>query len=243
MPLGRDTTITWFGHSCVDIRTPGGKTVIIDPWYSNPKSPKPADQVTQGDVLLVTHGHFDHFGDALVVGSRTRATWPCMHEMQLWLNRNFAHKDNLIGMNQGGTVEAAGITVTMVPAIHSSGDVIYGGAEVPVYMGNPVGVVLELENGFRIYHAGDTVAFRDMELIRELWKPDLAMLPIGGHYTMGPQEAALAVGFLGARDVLPLHYGTFPILTGTPDALREALTARGIDGVTVHEPAPGDSID
>jgi len=242
MPLGRDTTITWYGHSVVEIRTPGGKTVIIDPWYSNPKSPKPADQVTQADVLLVTHGHFDHFGDALMVGSRTRAIWPCMHEMQLWLNRNFAHKDNLIGMNQGGTVEAAGIKVTMVPAIHSSGD-IYGSAESPIYFGAPVGVILELENGFRIYHSGDTVAFRDMELIRELWKPDFAMLPIGGHYTMGPAEAALAVGFLRVRDVLPLHYGTFPILTGTPDALREALTARGIDGVTVHEPAPGGSID
>lgn len=242
MPLGRDTSITWYGHSCIEIRTPGDKVVIIDPWFQNPTSPKAADAVDRCDVLLVTHGHFDHFGECLIVGSRTRPTWPAIHELSLWLARNFAHKDSVIGMNQGGTVEAAGIGITMVPAVHSAGD-IYAGAEAPIYLGTAVGFVLELENGFRIYHAGDTVAFRDMELIRELWKPDLAMLPIGGHFTMGPTEAAIAVGFLGVRDVVPLHYGTFPILAGTPAALRDALTARGIGGVTVHEPTRGVPFD
>jgi L-ascorbate metabolism protein UlaG (beta-lactamase superfamily) len=238
MPLGRDTTITWYGHSCIEIRTPGDKVVIIDPWFQNPTSPKPPTDVDRCDVLIVTHGHFDHFGDCLMVGSRTRPIWPAMHELSLWLGRNFAHKDGVIGMNQGGTVDAAGIGVTMVPAIHSSGD-IYAGAEAPIYFGTAVGVVLELENGYRIYHAGDTVAFSDMQLIRELWKPDLAMLPIGGHFTMGPTEAALAVGFLGVKDVIPLHFGTFPILTGTPQALRDALATRGMSGVTVHEPTRG----
>jgi L-ascorbate metabolism protein UlaG (beta-lactamase superfamily) len=238
MPLGPDTRITWYGHSCIEIGTPGGKTVIIDPWFSNPTSPKSAEAVDRCDVMIVTHGHFDHFGDCLRVGSRTHPVWPAMHELSLWLKRNYAHNDTVIGMNQGGTVDAAGIKVTMVPAVHSGGD-IYGGAEQPIYLGHPVGVVLELENGYRIYHSGDTVAFRDMELIRELWKPGLAMLPIGGHYTMGPTEAAIAVGYLGVHDVIPLHFGTFPILTGTPAALRDALTARGIDGVSVHEPQRG----
>lgn len=238
MPLGRDTQITWYGHSAIEIRTPGDKVVIVDPWFRNPTSPKSADQVDRCDVLLVTHGHFDHFGDCLVVGSRTRPVWPAIHELSLWLTRNYAHRDSVIGMNQGGTVEAAGIGITMVPAIHSAGD-IYGGVESPLYLGTAVGFVLELENGYRIYHAGDTVAFRDMELIRELWKPDLAMLPIGGHFTMGPREAAMAVEFLGVQDVIPLHFGTFPILAGTPAALREALAARGVSGVTVHEPERG----
>ena len=238
MPLGRDTSITWYGHSVIEIRTPGDKVVIIDPWFQNPTSPKRPDEVDRCDVMIVTHGHFDHFGDCLMVGSRTHPVWPAIHELSLWLARNYAHNDTVIGMNQGGTVDAAGIKVTMVPAFHSSGD-IYGGAESPIYLGTQVGVVLELENGYRIYHAGDTVAFRDMELIRDLWRPDLAMLPIGGHYTMGPTEAALAVGFLGVRDVIPLHFGTFPILAGTPAALRDALQARGIDGVTVHEPQRG----
>jgi L-ascorbate metabolism protein UlaG (beta-lactamase superfamily) len=192
MPIGRDTSITWYGHSCIEIRTPGDKVVIIDPWFQNPTSPKAPDAVDRCDVLLVTHGHFDHFGDCLMVGSRTRPVWPAMHELSLWLARNFAHKDQVIGMNQGGTVEAAGIGVTMVPAIHSSGDV-YAAAESPIYFGTAVGFVLELENGFRVYHSGDTVAFRDMELIRELWRPDLVMVPIGGHFTMGPREAAIAV--------------------------------------------------
>src|SRR5919198_1959421 len=211
MPLGPDTRITWYGHSCIEIGTPGGKTVIIDPWFSNPTSPKSAEAVDRCDVMIVTHGHFDHFGDCLRVGSRTHPVWPAMHELSLWLKRNYAHNDTVIGMNQGGTVDAAGIKVTMVPAVHSGGG-IYGGAGQPIYPGHPGGGVLELENGYRIYHSGDTVAFRDMELIRELWKPGLAMLPIGGHYTMGPTEAAIAVGYLGVHDVIPLHFGTFPIL-------------------------------
>ena len=241
MPLGRDTTITWYGHSVVEIRTPGGKTVIIDPWFSNPKSPKPADQVTHADVLLVTHGHFDHFGDALMVGSRTRAIWPCMHEMQLWLNRNFAHKDALIGMNLGGTVEAAGIKVTMVPAIHSSGD-IYGVAESSIYFGEPVGFIVELDDGYRLYFAGDTDVFSDMRLIAERYRPSLAFLPIGGHFTMDPVGAAQAVELLGVDAVAPMHYGTFPILAGTPDQLRSELAGRGLGNVTVHATTPGGTL-
>jgi L-ascorbate metabolism protein UlaG (beta-lactamase superfamily) len=241
MAIDRDLTITWYGHSCVEVRTPGGKTILFDPWFSNPRSPKPQDQVSSCDVMIVTHGHFDHFGDALPIASRTRPTWPAVHELSLWLARNYAGKDDVIGMNKGGTVEAHGIKFTFTHADHSSGDVIYGNAEAPVYMGEPVGVLVELENGFRFVHTGDTALFSDLGLIGELYRPELVMLPIGGHYTMGPREAARAVEWLGARHVLPLHYGTFPILAGTPDQLRDELRERGVEA-EVHEPQPGGSI-
>jgi L-ascorbate metabolism protein UlaG (beta-lactamase superfamily) len=223
------------------VTTPGGKTILLDPWFGNPSSPKSADRVERCDVMLVSHGHYDHFGDALMIASRTRPAWPCVHELSLWLGRNYAHKDGLIGMNKGGTVEAVGLKVTMVRADHSSGD-IYGGAEAPIYLGEPVGFILELENGFRIYYAGDTDVFGDMRMIGERFRPELAMLPIGGHFTMDPAAAALAVELLGVKNVLGMHYGTFPLLAGTPMALRDELAARGVGGVEVHELHPGESL-
>jgi L-ascorbate metabolism protein UlaG (beta-lactamase superfamily) len=240
LPVG--TTITWYGHSCIRIETAGGRTVIIDPWFGNPKSPMSADAVERCDLLLVTHGHFDHMGDAVALASRLRPVWPCMHEMSLWLGRRLpGGNDAVIGMNKGGTVEAAGLRVAMTGADHSAGDWNAGG-ETTLYLGEPAGFVIELEDGYRIYHAGDTQAFGDMALIRELHRPALAMLPIGGHFTMDPVGAAVAVELLGVREVVPLHYGTFPALTGTPGALRAALADRGVADVVVHEPAPGGSI-
>jgi L-ascorbate metabolism protein UlaG (beta-lactamase superfamily) len=234
MALVPDTTITWYGHACLEIQSPGGRTILLDPWFGNPLSPKPPDAVDRCDLMLVSHGHFDHFSDALPIASRTRPIWPCIHELSLWLGRNYAHKDTLIGLNKGGTVEVEGIKVTLVHADHSSGD-IYGSAETPLYLGEAVGLVIELENGSRLYFAGDTDVFGDMRLIGERFRPDLAFLPIGGHFTMDPVGAALAVELLGVEHVLPIHYGTFPILSGTPDQLREALAARGLPGVEVHE--------
>ncbi|HEV8490413.1 MAG TPA: metal-dependent hydrolase [Candidatus Limnocylindrales bacterium] len=238
MALDPKSAITWYGHSCVEIATPGGVTVLIDPWFANPNSPRAPDAVDRCDVMVVTHSHFDHFGDALAIASRTRPTWPAIHELSLWLGRNYAHKDSVIGMNKGGTVDARGVKVTMTHADHSAGD-IYGTSESPIYLGEPVGVVLELESGYRLFHAGDTALFSDLRLIAELYRPELAMLPIGGHFTMGPREAAMAVEWLGVKDVLPLHYGTFPVLAGTPDQLRQELAARGLGDVTVHAPEPG----
>lgn len=243
MAIGRDTRITWYGHSAVRIDTPGGKRIVIDPFLRNPKSPISADQVDRCDVLLVTHGHFDHLGDAVAIASRLKPVWPCIHEMSLWLARQLpGGQDAAIGMNKGGTVEAAGIRVTMVSADHSAGD-WDGGAQTTLYLGEPVGFVLELENGFRILHAGDTQVFSDMRLIADLYRPDFAMLPIGGHFTMDPRAAALAVDLLKVRHVMPIHYGTFPLLAGTPDQLREELRVRGLEHVEVHVPEPGQTID
>jgi L-ascorbate metabolism protein UlaG (beta-lactamase superfamily) len=247
--LMAETRFTWYGHSCVEVETPGGKKILFDPWFGNPRSPRPADDVAQCDVMLVTHGHFDHLGsqpgqitqaDALTIARRTSPAWPCIHELSLWLEHELTGTGvEVIGMNAGGTAEARGVRVSMVPAIHSAGD-WDDAAGVPIYLGEPVGFVVELEDGRRLYHAGDTLAFGDMALIRELHGPEVAFLPIGGHYTMGPREAALAVELLGVRTVVPVHYGTFPVLSGTPDDLRAALRERGTDAEVVS-PEPGET--
>jgi L-ascorbate metabolism protein UlaG (beta-lactamase superfamily) len=248
MALDRDTTFTWHGHACVEVKTPGGLTVLFDPWFGNPKSKRAASEVDRCDVMLVTHGHFDHLGyggegpsDAVAIAERTRPAWPAMHEMSLWLGSQLtAAAGHVVGMNQGGTVDARGLKVTMVPAIHSSGDLL--GRDTPIYLGSPVGFVVQLENGFRFYHAGDTTVFGDMRLIAELYAPELAILPIGGHFTMGPREAAMAADMLGVRHVIPVHYGTFPILAGSPNELRAELKARGASRVEVHAPESGGSV-
>ena len=129
----------------------------------------------------------------------------------------------------------------MVHADHSAGDWNPGG-ETTLYLGDPIGFILEFENGFRVYAAGDTDVYGDMRYIRELYAPELALLPIGGHYTMGPRDAALATELLGVEDVVPIHYGTFPILAGTPEALRAALDERGLNGARIHAPEPGGAV-
>jgi L-ascorbate metabolism protein UlaG (beta-lactamase superfamily) len=242
MGLPPDTVITWYGHACVHIRTPGGKSVLVDPWFGNPRSPMSADEVDGVDLLLVTHGHGDHMGDAVSLASRFKPMWPCIHEMSLWLARQLpGGGDAVVGMNKGGTVGMHGLQITMTQAEHSAGD-WNAPSESPLYLGEPAGFVIELESGARVYHAGDTDVFGDMALIRELHKPDLAILPIGGHYTMDPWGAAKAVELLGVHDVLPIHYGTFPLLAGTPDHLRTALRDRGLGTVEVHALEPGGSL-
>ncbi|HEY4751822.1 MAG TPA: metal-dependent hydrolase [Candidatus Limnocylindrales bacterium] len=241
MAIGRDTTFTWLGHAAVEIRTPGDKVVLFDPWLGNPKSPRTADAQERCDLLLVTHGHGDHLGDAVALASRLRPAWPCIHELSLWLARRLpGGADQVTGMNKGGTVEAAGLRVSMTPAVHSAGD-WNGDAGTTLYLGEPAGFVVELENGLRVYHAGDTDVFGDMAIIRERFRPDVALLPIGGHYTMDPAAAAMAAELLGVAHVLPIHWGTFPLLAGTPDQLEAAIRARG-GSAQVHHWQPGDSI-
>jgi L-ascorbate metabolism protein UlaG (beta-lactamase superfamily) len=241
MESGGSTAITWYGHACVELVTPGGVTILFDPWFANPSSPRSADTVDRCDVMLVSHGHADHVGNAIPIASRTRPSWPAMHELTLWLSSVYAAPEDVIGMNKGGTVETRGIHVTMTSADHSAGD-WDGTAGMPRYLGEPAGFVVELEDGARIYFAGDTNVFGDMRLIRDLYEPDLAILPIGGLYTMGPREAALAVELLGVGEVLPIHYGTFPALSGTPEELQAELAERSLGDVRVHALRPGESI-
>lgn len=235
--MTEEATFTWYGHSCIELRTPGGRSVLIDPWFGNPTSPRSADDVTQCDVMLVSHGHFDHLGsaprqladaDALTIARRTKPAWPCIHELSLWLETQLGDAGvEIVGMNKGGTVEARGLKVTMTHADHSAGDWSATG-EGPLYLGEPVGFVIELETGMRVYYSGDTDVFGDMELVREMYKPDVAILPIGGHYTMGPAGAARAAKLLDVRTVVPVHYGTFSILAGTPENLREEAGRIGL---------------
>ncbi len=242
MGLTRDATFTWYGHACWELRTPGGKTVLLDPWFGNPRSPRPASGIDSCDVLLVSHGHSDHLGDALDIAARTSPAWPVIHELNLWLDDGKKAGDaSVIGFNVGGTVEVAGLKVTMVPAVHSAGNWADAN-KAPLYLGAPAGFVVELEDGFRFYFAGDTAVFGDMTLIRDLFAPGAAFLPIGGHYTMDPRGAALAAELLGVRDVVPMHYGTFPILAGTPDQLRAELAERNLGTVSVHAVEPGGSL-
>jgi L-ascorbate metabolism protein UlaG (beta-lactamase superfamily) len=232
------TRFTWFGHSCVELRTPGDKVIVFDPWFGNPTSPRAAADLERCDVLLVSHGHFDHLGsaprkvtdaDALAIARRTKPVWPCIHELSLWLESQLGDAGvEIIGMNKGGTVVTRGLSVTMVHADHSAGDWLAPGepmmgwrasTEGPMYLGEPVGFVLGLEDGRKVYYAGDTDVFGDMDLIRRLHSPQVAFLPIGGHFTMGPAGAAHAAKLLEVETVVPIHYGTFPILAGTPDEL------------------------
>ncbi|MCX6132729.1 MAG: metal-dependent hydrolase [Ignavibacteriales bacterium] len=224
-------SVTWFGHSAFLLKSPGGKAVLIDPWLQNPKSPPGAKDVAPVDLILVTHGHSDHMGETIRIAQHTQAQVVAIHEISLYLQKQGVMGAQ--GMNKGGTMSIAGVKVTMVDARHSSG--IDAGGTV-VSGGEPAGFVIEFENGYRVYHAGDTSVFGDMKTIADLYKPSLAFLPIGGLYTMGPREAAYACKLLKPKHVVGMHYGTFPVLAGTPAELRKNLPASMKNIVVELEP-------
>jgi L-ascorbate metabolism protein UlaG (beta-lactamase superfamily) len=215
--IGREVSITFYGHSAFKL-SGQGVTVVIDPWLSNPLLNTPVSQVGPVDVILVTHGHGDHVGETVPLAQATQAQVVAIHELSQILAAEGAA--NVIGMNKGGTVSVKGLNITMTHAVHSSTAEV-GGKTVSA--GDPGGFVIAFPNGFTVYHAGDTAVFKDMELIRELYHPEVALLPIGSHYVMNPKEAALACRLLKPRFVIPMHYGTFPVLTGTPADLQALL--------------------
>jgi L-ascorbate metabolism protein UlaG (beta-lactamase superfamily) len=206
----------------------------IDPWLEGNPSCPPGTAIDAADVILVTHGHFDHVHDAAAVAKRTGATVVGIFELCQWLEGKGVATTS--GMNKGGSQVLCGIRITMVDARHSSS---YADGGVTTYLGEAAGYVLTFENGLTVYFAGDTALFGDMRLIRELYEPSVAFLPIGDLFTMDPVAAAKACEFLGVTSVIPMHYGTFPVLVGRPSQLRELVAPMGVQ---VLEMTPGQTI-
>ena len=233
-------TITWLGHSTFLLSGPTGNTVLIDPFVmSNPRCPDALKTFERLDIVVITHGHFDHVGDALqVCAENAPSAVVAIVELAAWLRGQGIAADSVVEMNIGGTVQLDGVSITMVHATHTAG--IQDGDRM-LYGGVPAGLILSFDDGPSIYHAGDTDVFGDMALIAELYAPDIALLPIGGNYTMGPRSAAKACELLGVRRIVPMHYGTWPVLAGTPQELRQECEKRGLD-VEVLAIEPGQTI-
>lgn len=225
--------ITWLGHGSFQLDTPAGARVLIDPWITgNPSWPEGL-KVERCDAILLTHGHGDHAGDTVALAGQFSAPVATLVELATWLEAQGVA--NAIGFNKGGAIDLAGLHVTMTTAVHSSS------APDGTPLGDPAGFVLEAPDMPTIYATGDTAVHADMGLIGEIYEPAIMIVSIGDHYTMGPRQAAYAARLVGSPEIVPGHYGTFPLLTGTPESLRKELARIGVSA-TVHEGQPGEVV-
>lgn len=228
--ISSTVSIQWLGHSAFRIVSPNGNVIYIDPFIrNNPMTPEPSKKVESADFIMLTHGHEDHVGDTLEIAAATGAKVIAQVELSNLLKKHGLHASQAIEFNKGGTISLDDFSVTLVSANHSSS---FKGE----YAGEAGGLVLRFDDDFTFYHMGDTNIFADLEFYGEMYAPDVIAIPIGDHYTMGPYEAALCCGLIDADVAIPMHYGTFPVLTGDPEVFREETESHCETRVVILKP-------